>query len=231
MARIRERSCVRVLSRFINKLAPGSVKNVQTSTMPFKQMENIGAFQAGAKAYGCSDVEVFQTAVRPLLSLEPGLPSSPPLLPSTPFLYLLPRGPRPSLYVPLPSLSFTATALLQGQVYARRTRDAVRAGPLRQEEPRAGAALPRGPRAPRMLLIHSMLLLTRISICSTLLQHLFSVGQREELQRCVLLFVHCTMLPLLYATLLIFQVHKRTASLTGPKYEHTEAEGRKLEGN
>jgi hypothetical protein len=51
-----------VLCKFINKLAPGSVKNVQTSTMPFKQMENIGAFQAGAKAYGCSDVEVFQTA-------------------------------------------------------------------------------------------------------------------------------------------------------------------------
>ncbi len=25
-------------------------------------MENIGAFQAAAKAYGCSDVEVFQTA-------------------------------------------------------------------------------------------------------------------------------------------------------------------------
>ena len=62
--------------RFINKLAPGSVKNVQTSTMPFKQMENIGSFQAGAKAYGCSDVEVFQTAVRPpldpSLSIEPG---------------------------------------------------------------------------------------------------------------------------------------------------------------
>ena len=68
VARIRERSCVRVLNRFINKLVPGSVKNVQTSTMPFKQMENIGAFQAGAKAYGCSDVEVFQTAVRPLAS-------------------------------------------------------------------------------------------------------------------------------------------------------------------
>lgn len=41
---------------------------MQTSTMPFKQMENIGAFQAGAKAYGCSDVEVFQTAVRSLFS-------------------------------------------------------------------------------------------------------------------------------------------------------------------
>lgn len=50
-----------ILCKLINKIRPGSVKKIQESTMPFKQMENIQAFQEGIKKYGVAENEVFQT--------------------------------------------------------------------------------------------------------------------------------------------------------------------------
>ncbi|MCL4151548.1 UNVERIFIED_CONTAM: hypothetical protein GTU68_048657 [Idotea baltica] len=51
-----------ILCNLMNKLAPGSVKKIQTSGGSFKLMENIQRFQAGVKAYGVPMEEVFQTA-------------------------------------------------------------------------------------------------------------------------------------------------------------------------
>ncbi|TGZ72293.1 hypothetical protein CRM22_002179 [Opisthorchis felineus] len=51
-----------VLCKLINKIKPGSVKRInENSTMPFKIMENINAFQEAIKAYGVPNSDVFQT--------------------------------------------------------------------------------------------------------------------------------------------------------------------------
>ncbi|KAF8570906.1 hypothetical protein P879_07641 [Paragonimus westermani] len=51
-----------ILCKLINKIKPGSVKRInENSTMPFKIMENINAFQEAIKAYGVPASDVFQT--------------------------------------------------------------------------------------------------------------------------------------------------------------------------
>ena len=49
------------LCKVINKLAPGSVKKVNDSTMAFKMMENIGNFLDACEKYGCIKTDLFQT--------------------------------------------------------------------------------------------------------------------------------------------------------------------------
>ncbi|XP_037078697.1 LOW QUALITY PROTEIN: muscle-specific protein 20-like [Pollicipes pollicipes] len=51
-----------VLCNLINKLAPGSIKKINTTGTSFKMMENINNFQRAMLAYGCTDVDAFQTA-------------------------------------------------------------------------------------------------------------------------------------------------------------------------
>ena len=51
----------RVLCALANAIRPGSVRRVNESKMPFKQMENIKAFLTAARALGCQDYEVFET--------------------------------------------------------------------------------------------------------------------------------------------------------------------------
>jgi len=50
-----------VLCELLNKLKPGSIPKINTSGGQFKMMENINNFQAAAKDYGVSDVDMFQT--------------------------------------------------------------------------------------------------------------------------------------------------------------------------
>jgi len=50
-----------ILCKLINRLQPNSVKNINTSKMAFKQMENIGNFLAGVEKYGVSRTDMFQT--------------------------------------------------------------------------------------------------------------------------------------------------------------------------
>ncbi|XP_071529442.1 muscle-specific protein 20 isoform X1 [Panulirus ornatus] len=51
-----------ILCNLINKIAPGSVKKIQTSGGSFKLMENIQRFQEAIKKYGVPHEEIFQTA-------------------------------------------------------------------------------------------------------------------------------------------------------------------------
>ncbi|XP_026810331.1 myophilin isoform X2 [Rhopalosiphum maidis] len=51
-----------VLCNLINKIAPGSVKKIQTKGSNFQLMENIQRFQAAIKKYGVPEEEIFQTA-------------------------------------------------------------------------------------------------------------------------------------------------------------------------
>ncbi|XP_072160976.1 myophilin [Bemisia tabaci] len=51
-----------VLCNLINKIAPGSVKKIQTKGTNFQLMENIQRFQAALKNYGVPEEEIFQTA-------------------------------------------------------------------------------------------------------------------------------------------------------------------------
>nr|CAD7409666.1 unnamed protein product [Timema cristinae] len=51
-----------VLCNLINKIAPGSVKKIQTKGTNFQLMENIQRFQAAIKKYGVPEEEIFQTA-------------------------------------------------------------------------------------------------------------------------------------------------------------------------
>ncbi|OXU27165.1 hypothetical protein TSAR_014517 [Trichomalopsis sarcophagae] len=51
-----------VLCQLINKIAPGSVKKIQTKGTNFQLMENIQRFQAAIKKYGVPEEEIFQTA-------------------------------------------------------------------------------------------------------------------------------------------------------------------------
>jgi len=49
------------LCQLINALKPGSVKSINPSSLPFKQMENINNFITGAQAYGVRSEDLFQT--------------------------------------------------------------------------------------------------------------------------------------------------------------------------
>ncbi|XP_018341689.1 PREDICTED: muscle-specific protein 20 isoform X1 [Trachymyrmex septentrionalis] len=51
-----------ILCNLINKLAPGSVKKIQSKGTNFQLMENIQRFQAAIKNYGVPQEEIFQTA-------------------------------------------------------------------------------------------------------------------------------------------------------------------------
>ncbi|XP_011137121.1 muscle-specific protein 20 [Harpegnathos saltator] len=51
-----------ILCQLINKLAPGSVKKIQSKGTNFQLMENIQRFQAAIKNYGVPQEEIFQTA-------------------------------------------------------------------------------------------------------------------------------------------------------------------------
>ncbi|CAB0001973.1 unnamed protein product [Nesidiocoris tenuis] len=51
-----------VLCNLINKIAPGSVKKIQTKGTNFQLMENVQRFQAAIKSYGVPQEEIFQTA-------------------------------------------------------------------------------------------------------------------------------------------------------------------------
>merc|ERR1712212_1164849 len=50
-----------ILCKLINAIEPGSVKKINNSNMNFRQMENIGKFLEGAKAYGVQETDLFQT--------------------------------------------------------------------------------------------------------------------------------------------------------------------------
>lgn len=51
-----------VLCELMNKIKPGAIPKINASgSSDFKMMENINKFQAACKAYGVSDVDVFQT--------------------------------------------------------------------------------------------------------------------------------------------------------------------------
>ncbi|ESP01959.1 hypothetical protein LOTGIDRAFT_149649 [Lottia gigantea] len=50
-----------VLCELMNQIQPGSIKRVNTTTMAFKQMENISNFLQAIEKYGVSKVDSFQT--------------------------------------------------------------------------------------------------------------------------------------------------------------------------
>ncbi|KAF2368581.1 Calponin domain [Trinorchestia longiramus] len=50
-----------LLCRAINKLMPGAVKNINSSSSHFKMMENINKFTAACRKYGVPDHDLFQT--------------------------------------------------------------------------------------------------------------------------------------------------------------------------
>ena len=49
------------LCKLINTIKPGSVKKIETSVMPFKQMENISNFLRACRALGVREYELFET--------------------------------------------------------------------------------------------------------------------------------------------------------------------------
>jgi len=49
------------LCKLMNALQPGAVKNINTSSMAFKQMENINNFLAAAQTFGVRSEDLFQT--------------------------------------------------------------------------------------------------------------------------------------------------------------------------
>mmetsp|Transcript_6380 Transcript_6380/g.8161 ORF Transcript_6380/g.8161 Transcript_6380/m.8161 type:complete len:369 (+) Transcript_6380:1-1107(+) len=50
-----------VLCLLANAISPGSIKKVETSSMPFKQMENISAFLKFARKFGVTEHTLFET--------------------------------------------------------------------------------------------------------------------------------------------------------------------------
>ena len=51
----------RMLCELINKIRPGSVKKIETSVMPFKQMENISNFLKSCRQVGVAEHDLFET--------------------------------------------------------------------------------------------------------------------------------------------------------------------------
>ena len=50
-----------VLCTLINRIKSDSVRKIETSSMPFKQMENISSFLRACRALGVADFDVFET--------------------------------------------------------------------------------------------------------------------------------------------------------------------------
>lgn len=50
-----------ILCKLINAIKPGSVKKIETSAMPFKQMENISNFLRACRNIGVREYELFET--------------------------------------------------------------------------------------------------------------------------------------------------------------------------
>ncbi|KAG5184842.1 calponin homology domain-containing protein, partial [Tribonema minus] len=50
-----------VLCKLLNAIRPGTVKKINTSSMPFKQMENISAYLKGCRALGVAEHSLFET--------------------------------------------------------------------------------------------------------------------------------------------------------------------------
>jgi hypothetical protein len=50
-----------LLCELVNTIKPGSVKKVNSSTMPFKQMENVSAFLKACRALGVAEHSLFET--------------------------------------------------------------------------------------------------------------------------------------------------------------------------
>jgi transgelin len=50
-----------LLCKLLNCIAPGTVKKINTSAMPFKQMENVSAFLKGCRALGVAEHSLFET--------------------------------------------------------------------------------------------------------------------------------------------------------------------------
>lgn len=51
----------RILCNLINRIRPGTVKKVESSSMPFKQMENISNFLKGCRTLGIPEHDLFET--------------------------------------------------------------------------------------------------------------------------------------------------------------------------
>jgi hypothetical protein len=51
----------RLLCNLMNTIKPGSIRKVETSNMPFKQMENISNFLKAARTVGIAEYELFET--------------------------------------------------------------------------------------------------------------------------------------------------------------------------
>jgi hypothetical protein len=51
-----------VLCKLINTIQPDSVKKVEVSSMPFKQMINISSFLRAARTVGIAECDAFETA-------------------------------------------------------------------------------------------------------------------------------------------------------------------------
>lgn len=49
------------LAKLVNKIKPGSVKKIETSSLAFKQMENISNFLRACRSLGVEEYEVFET--------------------------------------------------------------------------------------------------------------------------------------------------------------------------
>jgi hypothetical protein len=50
-----------VLCQLLNKIKPNSIRKIETSKMPFKQMENISKFLKGCRSYGVPEYDLFET--------------------------------------------------------------------------------------------------------------------------------------------------------------------------
>lgn len=50
-----------LLCKLVNDINPGQIKKIETSSMPFKQMENISQFLKAARALGVAEFDVFET--------------------------------------------------------------------------------------------------------------------------------------------------------------------------
>ncbi len=51
----------RVLCTLINSISPGIVRKIETSAMPFKEMENISSFLKGCRTLGIAEHDLFET--------------------------------------------------------------------------------------------------------------------------------------------------------------------------
>lgn len=51
----------KLLCALMNKIQPGSIKRIETSIMPFKQMENISNFLKACRAVGLAEHDLFET--------------------------------------------------------------------------------------------------------------------------------------------------------------------------